>query len=94
MKKFKFSVFDIDKSDPTICIFNDCNLHHFIVSFDIDEIECDQEHADILENIYGICQKITENEDTENQFSISKDDFNDKDHVIEYLVSVGGKYEV
>lgn len=91
MPKFKFSIFDFRPSDPLIAIHDKCNLHHFEVSFEIDELESDQEHAEILEKIYNIDPKILENEDIENSFSICKDKYPTKEDVIKYLESKGGE---
>lgn len=92
MPNFKFSIFDIPLTDPCIDLFDECNLHHFTICFDIDEIECDQEHSEILEEIYKLDSSITENEDMENSFSVSKDDYPSKEDVIRYLESKGGEY--
>lgn len=91
MSDFKFSIFDIPQSDPLIDMYDECNLHHFVVSFEIDELESDREHAEILEKIYNIDPKIIENEDTENSFSICKDNYTTKEDVIKYLESKGGE---
>lgn len=90
MPNFKFSIFDFRPSDPIIVLHDKCNLHHFEVSFEIDELESDQEHAEVLEKIYNIDLKILENEDTENSFSICKDKYPTKEDVIKYLESKGG----
>ena len=92
MPDFKFSIFDILPSDPLIGMYDECNLHHFVVSFGIGEIESDQEHSEILEEIYDIDTKITVNEDTENSFSVCKDDYSTKEDVIKYLESKSGEY--
>ena len=93
MKKFKFSIFDLQPKDKVVDIFDDCNLHRFVICFEIDELECDQEHGEILESVYNISSDITQYEDTENEFSVNKDDYSSKEEVIKYLESMGGIYE-
>lgn len=67
-------------------------LIHSSFLFHIDELNGDEEHSEIMATTYGLDPSITDNEETENVFSVLIDDFPTKKDVIEYLESKGGVF--